>query len=113
MTPDDLKRYRTLRDCRFNRAWWAFFLLGCLGVFVSAFTPDGSIGSAWLILCGLSCMIVGRQQYARRLAQADAYADLQAARAEAAKAAMAREAKRAAELQARSGRKDQEEPPRP
>lgn len=55
-------------------------------------------------------MIVGRRQNARRVAEADAFEDLQAARAEAAEDAMTREAKRAAELQAKRG---QDDPPGP
>lgn len=112
MTPDELRNHRAQRDGRFNRAWWAFFLVGCLAAFVSADTAEEVSVTPWLILGGLVGLIVGRRHHARRISQADAFEDLQAARAEAAEAAIAQEAKRAAERRARAGPDDQQNPPR-
>lgn len=111
MKRNELRNIRAQRDHRFNRAWWAFFLIGCLAAFVSVSSADSFSTTPWLILGGLVGMIVGRRQHARRVAEADAVEDLQAARAEAAEDAMAREATRATELQAKRDQDDQQGPP--
>lgn len=107
MKRNELRNLRAQRDHRFNLRWWCVFYLGCLAAFVSTAAADGFTSTPWVILGGLVSMIAGRRQHARRIAQADALADEQVARAEAEEAAMAREAKRAAELQARPGQDDQ------
>lgn len=108
MTPVELQRYRALRDQRFSRAWWAFFWLGCVGVVVSALHPKDWNGLPWLILGGLACMIFGRRHHAKRVGQADALADEQAA-----EAVLVWEAKRAAELQVNPGQDDRHGPRAP
>lgn len=107
MNRNELRNIRAQRNHRFNRAWWCVFYLGCLAVFVSTAAADGFTSTPWVILGGLVGMIAGRRKHARRVAEADALADKQAARAEAEEAAMAREARQAAELQAKRGQDDQ------
>lgn len=100
MTPNERRNFRAQRDHRYNRAWWAFFLLGCLAAFVSADTAEELSFTPWLILGGLVGLILRRRHHTRRIARADVFEDLQVARADAAKAAMEREAKVAAKPQA-------------
>lgn len=111
MNLNELRNIRAQRDHRFNRAWWAFFLIGCLAVFVSVSSADGFTTTPWLILGGLVGMIVGRRQHARRVAEVDALEDEKLAREQAAEAVKAWEAMQAAELQAKRGQDDQAGPP--
>lgn len=60
---------------------------------------------------GLVGLIVGRWHHARRIAEADAFQDLQAAQAEAAETAMERDAKQAARRRAQPGQDDEGGPP--
>ena len=111
MTPNERRNFRGQRDHRLNRAWWAFFLLGCLGVGGSANNVDDSPVFPWLILAGLISMILWRRQHAQRVAQADALEDLEAAKAARAEATKETEANRTAEQRASAAQDDCHHPP--
>lgn len=112
MNLNELRNIRAQRDHRFHRAWWAFFLIGCLAAFVSVSSADSFTTTPWLILGGLVGMIVGRRQQARRVAEADALEDEALARSQAAEAVMAWESTQAASTRrAQPGQGEKPSPP--